>query len=206
MNDPVTQFREFIISLGLECPEELIADGKLHRFSGSGRRGDKSSFYVLFLDGAPAGAVGDWRSGLKETWKASISRPLTDDERKRQKARIDAQRRMRNAQIWARHWPCRILGLSGSRATPISMTWHAGWARMLSPGKYCWPGWLSPRSAIRRPNSFPISPRHRMARLKMMLSQQAIGEAIPRAMVRTPRARRTRALKPLPEIPPDQPR
>lgn len=101
MKDPIAQFRKFITGLGLECPDELIADGKLHRFSGSGRRGDKSCFYILHSDGIPAGCVGDWRSGLKETWKASISRPLTDDERKKQKARIDAQRRMRNAQIEA---------------------------------------------------------------------------------------------------------
>ena len=94
-----TQFRNFISSLGLECPEELIADGKLHRFNGSGRRGDKSCFYIFHADGIPAGCVGDWRSDLKETWKASLPRPLTEDERKRQKARIDAQRRMRNAQI-----------------------------------------------------------------------------------------------------------
>lgn len=101
MNDPITQFKGFISSLGLECPDELITDGKLHRFSGSGRRGDKSSFYLLHADGVPAGCVGDWRSGLKANWKATLARPLTEDERRKQKARIDAQRRMRNAQIEA---------------------------------------------------------------------------------------------------------
>jgi len=101
MTNLISQFKNFIIDVGLECPEELIADGKLHRFPGSGRRGDRSSFYILHLDGVPAGCVGDWRSGLKENWKASLSRPLTEDERRKQKARIDSQRRMRNAQIEA---------------------------------------------------------------------------------------------------------
>ncbi|MFM2005432.1 MAG: hypothetical protein RLZZ09_1087, partial [Pseudomonadota bacterium] len=101
MSNPITQFKEFITSLGLECPEEIIADGKLHRFSGSGRRGDTSCFYTLHSDGIPAGCVGDWRSGLKANWKATIARPLTEDEKNNQRQRIDAQRKARNAQMAA---------------------------------------------------------------------------------------------------------
>ena len=57
MNDPINAFKDSIASAGLIPPDVIHADGKLHRFSASGKRGDDTGWHVLHLDGVPAGAV-----------------------------------------------------------------------------------------------------------------------------------------------------
>ena len=67
------QFRMAIQYAGLHSPGVIEADGKLHRFSSNGKRGDDAGWYVLYLDGIiPAGAFGDWRSGASQKWRADI--------------------------------------------------------------------------------------------------------------------------------------
>jgi len=66
--DITGSFQEAIAKTGLVPPDEVIADGKIHRFSADGRRGGDSGWYVLYADGVPAGAFGDWRTGVQVTW------------------------------------------------------------------------------------------------------------------------------------------
>jgi len=66
----VEQFREAIRAAGLEPPEVIEADGKLHRFSSNGRRGDSAGWYVLHCDGIPAGSFGDWRDDEEKRLRA----------------------------------------------------------------------------------------------------------------------------------------
>lgn len=57
----VDQFRDAMAGAGLPVPDTIHDDGKLHRFSSNGQRGDDSGWYVLHSDGVPAGVFGDWR-------------------------------------------------------------------------------------------------------------------------------------------------
>lgn len=96
--DPVEQFRNVVLAAGLTAPDAIEADGKLHRFPSSGKGGDDAGWYVLHLDGIPAGIFGDWRLGLAETWKADAGRKLTQQETAAQRAKIEAMRRTREAE------------------------------------------------------------------------------------------------------------
>lgn len=97
--DIVSQFRDFAASLGIALPDDLIADGKLQRCAGGGKKSSKSTSYFLHLDGIPNGGLQDWRLGVPMTkWRADIGRKLTDEERRAEKARWQAQRRKAEAQ------------------------------------------------------------------------------------------------------------
>lgn len=103
MRNAIDKFSAAIQSAGLTAPDMIEADGKLHRFSSNGKRGDDAGFYVLHADGIPAGAFGCWRSGLSKTWRADIGRPLTAQETAAHKARIEAMQRQREAEETVRH-------------------------------------------------------------------------------------------------------
>ena len=69
------QFRDAIRAAGLKPPDVIKPDGKLHRFSSSGKRGDDAGWYIASDDGLPSGCFGDWRTGIKWSWRADIGRP-----------------------------------------------------------------------------------------------------------------------------------
>lgn len=98
MSEHIEQFRAAIHSAGLNPPEVIEPDGKLHRFASNGKRNDDAGWYVLHDDAIPAGAFGDWRTGLSETWRADIGRRLSSKEEDTHRARIDAMRRTREAE------------------------------------------------------------------------------------------------------------
>lgn len=98
MSDPTEQFRAAILAAGLTPPDEIVADGKLHRFSTNGKRGDDSGWYMLHLDGIPAGAFGCWRSGLKSNWCAMADTDMTVAEREAHRQRIKAMQAQREAE------------------------------------------------------------------------------------------------------------
>ena len=110
------QFIASIVDSGITPPEHLIADGKIHRFSTTDRPSDDAGWYVLYADGFPAGAFGDWRTSTKETWRADVGRSLSDAERQhlvqreqaiQQVREIDRDTRWKQArdraeEIWAK--------------------------------------------------------------------------------------------------------
>src|SRR3978361_17589 len=68
---------------------EIVADGKLHRFDGQDeKRGKRSTWYVLHGDDPPAGAFGDWRTGLSASWRAKSGPALSDAELHAERQRI----------------------------------------------------------------------------------------------------------------------
>lgn len=95
MSNHIAQFREAIRSAGLIPPDVIEPDGKIHRYSSNGKRGDDAGWYSLHEDGIPAGSFGDWRSGLSQTWRADIGRNLTPAEEAAHRARIEASNRER---------------------------------------------------------------------------------------------------------------
>ena len=91
------QFLSAMEAAGLTPPGVLHGDGKIHRFSPIGKRGNEDGWYVLHLDGVPAGVFGNWRTGESQNWCAKAEHDLTDIERQEQHERIRAARRMRDA-------------------------------------------------------------------------------------------------------------
>jgi phage/plasmid primase-like uncharacterized protein/replicative DNA helicase len=70
-------FRAKLVEFGLDPPDGLTADGKIHRIDSDGKRGGKDGFYVLHTDGVPAGAYGDWHGG-KDSWQTWCACDLRD--------------------------------------------------------------------------------------------------------------------------------
>jgi putative DNA primase/helicase len=92
MNNCISQFCRAIREAGLTSPDLIEADGKLHRFSSNGKRGDDSGWYVFYQDNIPAGRFGDWRSGISQTWRADIGRKLTPEEELQHRQRMKVRR------------------------------------------------------------------------------------------------------------------
>lgn len=90
--------RDFIAAIefsGLTAPENVIADGALHRFSSNGKRGKLNGWYVLHGGDIPAGAFGCWASDINQTWRADIGRNLTKAENEAHRARMAAMKAAR---------------------------------------------------------------------------------------------------------------
>lgn len=86
--DALRAFADALAAYGLAA-ERIVADGRIHRVRGKGEKaGKRSGWYLLHLDGAPAGAFGDWRSGEAQRWRHESDQPLSDAERRRIDAAI----------------------------------------------------------------------------------------------------------------------
>ena len=100
---PEQDFRAAIEAASLPPPEQIIADGKLHRFPTSDKRGDDAGWYVLHVDNIPAGAFGCFRGGFEQKWCAGIGRAFTAAEKSQFRERMEAARRKREADQAQRH-------------------------------------------------------------------------------------------------------
>ena len=99
---PEHQFRRAIEDAGLNAPDDLILDGKIHRFrSGSSRKTlDRSGWYVGHLDGIPCLTFGCWRAGVTQTVKADVGKKRwTPAEEMAHAARINAAKKLRDEEI-----------------------------------------------------------------------------------------------------------
>jgi putative DNA primase/helicase len=85
-------------AVGLTLPDVIKADGRLHRFSTNGKPDDDAGWYVLYKEGIPAGACGDWRSGVRHKWCADIGRPLTRREEEEHRAKLEAIKHLREVE------------------------------------------------------------------------------------------------------------
>jgi len=117
MHSPIEQFRDAIRAAGLNPPDVIEADGKLRRFGTNGRRSDDAGWYAFHDDGIPAGAFGDWRTGLSQTWRADIGRKLTPAEEAAHRERVAAMRQAREAEEARRH---------AEAASKAAALWKAG--------------------------------------------------------------------------------
>jgi phage/plasmid primase-like uncharacterized protein len=97
---PEDQLKEAMTVAGITPPAEIIMDGSIRRFSTHpGDPRDTAGWYVAFGDGVPAGSFGDWRTGEKRDWYATLPRDLTIEERKQQEERVTQARREREAYL-----------------------------------------------------------------------------------------------------------
>lgn len=93
----IEQFLQAIRAAGIYPPTEIVADGKIHRFASSGKRNDDAGWYVYHDDATPAGIFGDWRNGIKQTWRANIGREITAAEKAAYMSKLQAMRREHQA-------------------------------------------------------------------------------------------------------------
>jgi len=98
---PEVQLIDAMRAAGLQPPEEIHFDGKIHRFKsgtkGSPGHGDKPGWYLVFGDGIPAGRFGCWRAGMEITWRADVGRKLTEFEEMAHARRINESKVLREA-------------------------------------------------------------------------------------------------------------
>lgn len=85
-DSPIEQFKNAMLNVGITPPDEIIPDGKLHRFKIDGKL---NGAYVLHLDGRAAGWFQDFKQGIKEKWKLD---GYTQTFTAEQKAEFKAQR------------------------------------------------------------------------------------------------------------------
>lgn len=103
MGDYKSTFAAFMQSVGLPPPDNIIDDGAIHRFSVSSKKRDDSGFYILYGDGTPAGCVGNWKTGFKQTWRADVGRPLSQREEDQYRTRLAVMRKQRAEEERKRH-------------------------------------------------------------------------------------------------------
>jgi len=104
---PEAQLIDAMRAAGLEPPEEILMDGKIHRFrsgtKGAPGHGDKPGWYLVFGDGIPAGRFGCWRAGMEVTWRADVGRKLTQTEEMSNAKRLAEAKALRDAAIERQH-------------------------------------------------------------------------------------------------------
>lgn len=101
---PEQVFRDAINAAGLTPPDEIIADGQIHRFSSSGRYDDDAGWYVLHINDVAFGNFGCWREGKKWHWCSKSTHQMSGAELacyqiqiQAQKALHEGERKQRNA-------------------------------------------------------------------------------------------------------------
>ena len=128
----VDQFRNAIAAAGLPPPEVIYSDGVLHRYSTNGRRGDKSGWFVLHVDGdIAAGAYGCWRTGIQHTWCSKDVNTFTPSQRRAYQQRMQAiaqqreadkaQRQQEAAATAAKRWEAAVAVAAPSHTTSVPL-------------------------------------------------------------------------------------
>ncbi len=89
------KFRQALASAGIEPHEQVIANGKLHRFHVDGDKPHKKNgWYVLHeAEDFAAGAFGCHKRQIKEKWRSRDSQSMTVEERARYKATMERIRK-----------------------------------------------------------------------------------------------------------------
>ena len=116
MIDITNQFKDAISSAGLNQPEEIIDDGKIHRFSSSGKLRDDSGWYVLHSDGVAAGAFGCWRVGITQNWCSKSTTQMTQFERDAHQKRVQAMQVQRDGEQAKRNESAAVQAASRFKA------------------------------------------------------------------------------------------
>ncbi len=95
--DPVTLFRDALQGAFGPLDWLPVPDGQLHRFHVPGdKAGSRNGWYVLYLDGLPAGAFGSWKACEVHRWHSR--EPADHREAEQLRQRIEEARRWREAE------------------------------------------------------------------------------------------------------------
>ncbi len=96
--NPVNEFAQALADAGI-TPDEIIADGHLHRCPVLGRPRTKDGAYLFHADASPSGWFQNFATGETGTWTQKRTQPLTPAERKALAARIEADKARRQAEL-----------------------------------------------------------------------------------------------------------
>ena len=94
---PESQLRDCMAQFEMD-PGEVILDGKIHRFGAK-----KSSWYVAYGDGVPAGIFGNWKTGEHIPWRADVGRELTVAEQMAHTRHVAELRAIRDKELQDKH-------------------------------------------------------------------------------------------------------
>lgn len=98
MIDALSQFRDAIRAAELE-PPKVIEPGKLHRFSGIGKRNGNITAWCKLFDDGLEGCFGDWSSGIFKHWYAKGYPYTTTEQSDFKRQLIEAQEQAANSLI-----------------------------------------------------------------------------------------------------------
>jgi len=94
--NPRDAFRAAMAERQIVPPQEIIADGKIHRCDAEGKNGRGDAAYLLHEDGIPAGGFENHRDGQGwQNWRANVGRRLSPAEEADLQVRIKDQARQR---------------------------------------------------------------------------------------------------------------
>lgn len=80
--DFIETFRQSMLADGIEINDEIMPDGKIHRFHIHGDISrSKNGWYVLYQGKLPSGAYGCWKRGLNKKWRLISAGRMTPFER-----------------------------------------------------------------------------------------------------------------------------
>ena len=140
-SDAVADFRSEILAVLGSAPDHIVPDGEPHRFRVEGdKRSKRSGWYIMHLDGVPAGSFGNWKTGQKETWskvdrnrltareQAEIQRHFREQQakaaRKRQEAQDEAAEKVRKLWEWAKPADPMHPYLQNKQMPPMQLRQH----------------------------------------------------------------------------------
>jgi len=100
--DVITQFLDAMAAAGIAPADTrvIVGDGLLHRFKVAGdKQGTKNGFYIIHLEGIPAGHFGSWKHGVSQSWCSKSRDKITHAEREDMRRRMEAARAASRAKI-----------------------------------------------------------------------------------------------------------
>jgi putative DNA primase/helicase len=103
----MNEFADAMRSAGISPPENIIADGTLHRLHVDGDKPKTTNSWYVLHDNPLAGAFGNWKSGTLETWSSKEHRTLTPEEKAQYRANMEAQKRQREQEQLKIHAECQ---------------------------------------------------------------------------------------------------
>lgn len=116
---PEQEFHAAIVAAGLTPPYEIIADGKIHRFSSNGKLDDDAGWYVLHGDVVAAGVFGCWRADSNWHWCSKSTSAMTRAELVYHQDRVQFLKAGRDSEQAQRHASAAVLAASSfDAATP----------------------------------------------------------------------------------------
>ncbi len=104
-HDVIQAFKEAMQQRGIIPPEEVIADGKIHRCDVEGKGGKNDGSYKLYLDDNPAGGFENHRDCQEwENWSYGVKREFTPAEREAYRRKVEAERKTRETERLQRQY------------------------------------------------------------------------------------------------------
>jgi putative DNA primase/helicase len=98
-----SDFADAIAAAGLGHPD-IVPDGALHRFRVEGDKpGTRNGWYVLHIDGTPAGCFGSWKLSETQTWCAVSRDQLTQAQQADIRRLMEAAKAQRASDEQERH-------------------------------------------------------------------------------------------------------